>query len=240
MKTVILCGGRGTRAYPHTVEIPKPLLLVGDDPILRHVMEIYAQQSYESFVLAAGFRHGLIEEFAQALPKSWKVRVLDTGEETNTGERVERCRDEVGDTFFLTYGDGLGNVDLDGLLEFHRSHKGTASVTVVPLPSQYGTIELDERGGVQNFNEKPIIRDHWINAGFFVFDRTVFDHWDGTDLERQVLPELSRRGELYAYRHDGFWKSMDTYKDAIELTSIFDHSKDRGPPWLSFEKHASS
>lgn len=240
MKTVILCGGRGTRAYPHTVEVPKPLLQVGDEPILRHVMDIYAWQGFKRFVLAAGFKQELIEEFARGLPADWDVQVLDTGEDTNTGERVRRCRDFVGDTFFLTYGDGLGNVDLNELLAFHRSHDGAASVTVVPLPSQYGTIDFDGRGRVQHFNEKPVIQDQWINAGFFAIDRSVFDSWNGADLERDVLPALSGRGDLYAYRHDGFWRSMDTYKDAVELTSIFEQENNGGPPWLRFGNRVSS
>lgn len=220
MKTVVLCGGKGTRAYPHTVEVPKPLLEVAGQPVLLHLMEIYAAQGFTEFVLAAGFKCELIEKFATSLPSDWTVDVVDTGEDTNTGERVRRCRDRVGERFFATYADGLGDVDLQALLAFHTAHGGDATLTTVPLRSQYGTIESDTDGRVQNFLEKPLLAEHWINAGYFVFNATAFDHWRGEDLERDVLPALSDQGQLYAYRHAGFWRSMDTYKDALELTGL--------------------
>jgi glucose-1-phosphate cytidylyltransferase len=235
--TVILCGGRGTRAYPLTVEVPKPLLEVAGRPVLRHVMELYAEQGWQRFVLAAGFKAELIREFADGLPPGWDVEVVDTGEDTNTGGRILRCREYVEDVFFATYADGLADIDLQALAAFHGSHPGAATLTTVPLPSQYGTIDCDADGRVGNFREKPVLADHWINAGFFVFDTAVFDGWEGEDLEREVLPGLGRRGELFAYRHHGFWKSMDTYKDALELTKLCGEGH---PPWTRFETHASS
>jgi glucose-1-phosphate cytidylyltransferase len=140
--------------------------------------------------------------------------------------------DLVGDEFFLTYADGLGNVDLSQLLDFHRSHTGAATLTTVPLPSQYGTIDLDGDGRVREFREKPRLPDHIINAGFFVLDSRVMEHWPepGEDLEREVLPALGARDELFAFRHLGFWKSMDTYKDAVELGTL---CSDGEPPWLA-------
>ena len=235
--TVILCGGRGTRAYPHTVEVPKPLLEVAGQPVLEHVMELYASQGYGRFVLAAGFKQDLIREFAARLSPTWEVEVVDTGEDSNTGERIRRCRDRVDDVFFATYADGLANVDLEALAGFHAAHPGPATLTTVPLPSQYGTLDCDAEGRVRNFREKPVLPDHWINAGFFVFDRRVFERWEGEDLERDVLPGLGRQGELFAYRHRVFWKSMDTYKDALELTRLCGGGR---PPWTRFETHASS
>ena len=235
--TLILCGGKGTRAYPHTVNVPKPLLEVAGDPILLHVMEIFASQGFSDFVLAAGYKASLIEDFAATTPRGWKVAVADTGEETNTGGRVARCRDRLGDTFFVTYGDGLGDVDLAELLAFHRSHGGMATMTTVPLPSPYGTIELDDQGCVRIFREKPRLDDHHINAGFFVFDRDVFSHWPGEDLERDVLPALGAEGLLFAYQHGGFWRSMDTYKDAVELTSLCAEGR---KPWMRSATPASS
>lgn len=228
---VILCGGRGTRAYPYTVDLPKPLLEVHGRPILSHLMAVYAAQGFCRFVLAAGFRVDKVVEFAATCPADWKVDVVDTGEDTNTGGRVRRVRDRLAsERFFVTYGDGLGDVDLHGLLAFHRSHPGCATLTTVPLPSQYGTIDVDVDGGgrVEAFIEKPRLPDHLINAGFFAFDERVFDDWAGEDLERDVLPALGGRGELYAYRHPGFWKSMDTYKDAQELTEL---CRAGNPPW---------
>jgi glucose-1-phosphate cytidylyltransferase len=229
MKTLILCGGKGTRAYPQTVELPKPLLEVAGRPVLGHVMEIYAAQGFIQFVLAAGYKSELVWKFAQGLPKEWQVDVVDTGEDTNTGARLAACREQVGQQFFVTYADGLGNVDLDRLVVFHNEHPGSATVTTVPLPSQYGTFHLGPGDRVEGFQEKPRLADQLINAGFFVMDDRVFDCWAGEDLEREVLPGLGEAGELYAYRHDGFWKSMDTYKDAIELSNL---CADGPAPWM--------
>jgi glucose-1-phosphate cytidylyltransferase len=237
MKTVILCGGKGTRAYPHTLDLPKPLLEVGNVPILLHLMTIYARQGYEEFVLAAGFRSDLIEEFAADLPRHWKVDVVNTGEDAGTGERIRRCRDRLGGTFFATYGDGLGAIDLPALVDYHSSHEGAATVTTVPLPSPYGTLEWDENGRVERFFEKPRLEDHWINAGFFVMEDRTFDHWRGEDLEREVLPALASASELYAYRHSGFWRSMDTYKDALELSAL---CLEGGAPWTISPASGSS
>lgn len=234
IRTLILCGGRGTRAYPHTLELPKPLLDVAGRPILEHVMGIYASQGYHEFVLAGGYKVELIERFASELPSSWDVQVVDTGVETNKGERVLRCRKYLGDRFFLTYGDGVGDIDLSRLLARHIDHAGSATVTVVPLPSQFGTLTFGEDGQVLSFQEKPRIEGHWINAGFFVMDTRVFDLWEGDDLEREVCPTLAKAGELFIYEHDGFWKWMDTFKEAMELSAIAEESTARGgkPPWL--------
>ena len=236
LKTIILCGGRGTRAYPHTIEVPKPMMDVAGLPIVRHVMDIYAAQGFTSFVLAAGYGVEHMHEFARTAPGDWKVDVIDTGEDTHKGDRVLRVRDFVAGTgtFFLTYADGVGDVDLRSLLDFHRAHDGWATVTTVPLPSQYGTLETDPSGRVQGFLEKPRLVDHWINAGFMVMDEDVFEGWAG-DLEDEVLPSLAQAHKLYAYRHHGFWKSMDTHKDSLDLDglarkSIDEHGK---PPWLA-------
>ena len=237
MKTLILCGGKGTRAYPHTAEVPKPLLEVAGRPVLLHLMELFAAQGFTSFVLAAGFKRRLLEEFATSVARRWDVEVLDTGEDTGTGERVRLARDGLGERFFATYADGLGDVDLEALLAFHESHGHTATLTSVPLRSQYGTIESDGDGRVHRFLEKPVLADHWINAGFFVFDEHVFDHWHGQDLERDVLPALSAARLLFAYRHDGFWRSLDTYKDAVELTRLCEEGR---APWTRSGASASS
>ena len=229
IRTVILCGGRGTRAYPHTVEVPKPLLEVDGRPVLEHVTEIFAAQGFTEFVLATGYLGEQVAAFAETLPASLRVDVLDTGEDTNTGGRVWRCREAVGDEFFVTYADGLGDVDLRALLEFHRSHPGSATLTTVALPSPYGTLDLAAGGMVERFREKPSLPDHRINAGFFVFDRRVFDRWVGEDLEREVLPKLAAEGQLYAFDHHGFWQSMDTYKEALHLTEL---CRPGPPPWL--------
>ncbi|MBA2281417.1 MAG: NTP transferase domain-containing protein [Acidimicrobiia bacterium] len=227
--TVVLCGGKGTRAYPHTVDVPKPLLHVDGRPVLEHVLDIYSDQGFSSFVLAAGYRCEMIVEFADTLAPAIDVTVRDTGLDTNTAGRILKCRDDLGDVFLATYADGLGDVNVRDLLAFHRSHDGAATVTTVPLPSQYGTLEIDDQGRVRRFREKPRLPEHRINAGFFVFDQRAFDHWHGEDLEREVLPALAAAGELYAFHHDGFWKSMDTYKESLDLTEM---CRPGPPPWL--------
>jgi glucose-1-phosphate cytidylyltransferase len=237
LRTLVLCGGKGTRAYPHTLEVPKPLMAVGDEPILHHLIACYARQGYEHFVLAGGYLVEQIHGFAAARADRWSIEVVDTGEETGTAGRILKCAPLLGSRFFATYGDGLGNVDLGALLRFHESHTGSATVTVVPLPSPYGTIESEPSGRVTGFTEKPVLEDRWINAGFFVFDDSVFTRWDGDDLEREVLPSLAASGDLYAYRHAGFWKSMDTYKDALELSAL---CNGEDVPWMVSPEPRSS
>jgi glucose-1-phosphate cytidylyltransferase len=233
LATVILCGGRGTRAWPLTEDVPKPLLPAGNRPVIEHLLEIYVRQGVRRFVLATGYRGSLLADWAKAadLPRDVTVECVDTGEDSATGERVQRCAAYVGDTFFVTYGDGLGNVDLTALLAAHRSRDDVlATVTTVPLPSQYGTLQLGPEDNVLGFTEKPVLLDHWINAGFFVFDREALHSWGGPDLERDVLPALAAAGRLQAYRHPGFWKSMDTQKDVAEIGRL---AIEGGSPWLS-------
>lgn len=204
---------------------------VGDVPILRHLMDIFAHQGFDEFVLAGGYLVQLLDAFSRQLPSQWTVEVVDTGEETGTGGRFSKCRHLLGRRFLATYGDGLGDIDVGSLLRFHDEHPGAATVTAVPLPSPYGTLEWDDAGRVRRFVEKPSLDDHWINAGFFVFDEKVFDHWDGDDLEREVLPALAAARELFVYRHVGFWRSMDTYKDALELSALCRQGQG-GAPWM--------
>ena len=241
VRSLILCGGRGTRAYPHTLEVPKALLEVADRPVLLHVLELYASQGLTNFVLAAGFKHDAIAGFALSLPTNWSVDVVDTGQDTATGSRIVRCLEGLGDRFFVTYADGLSDIDLRALLAFHVEHGKAATVTAVPMPSQYGTLELGNGDVVERFVEKPVLPEHWINGGFFVFERRAFERWasaDATcDLERDVLPALAQAGELFAYRHAGFWKSMDTYKDALELSRLASEGR---PPWTRSPAPASS
>ncbi len=218
MQVVILCGGMGTRSYPFSEHFPKPMMPICGKPMLVHIMQLYAQQGITRFVLAAGHRKEVLFDYFEGKFPDWDVRILDTGAESDTGERIRRCQPLLeGDTFLATYGDGIGDIRLDLLLAFHREHRALATLTSVPLRSQYGTVVADARGQVQHFKEKPVLREHWINAGFFVFDRAVFDAWEGQNLEGEVFPALVRKGQVYTYRHEGFWKSMDTSKDQQEL-----------------------
>lgn len=229
MEAVILCGGKGTRSYPFTEYFPKVMMPIAGTPILVHLMRLYAEQGFRKFVLAAGHRQEILRDYMQDRFSDWDIEIVDTGAESDTGERLRRCAPYVGQRFFATYGDGLGDVNLRELLDFHVSSGGLATVTSVPLRSQYGLILFDSNQKVHEFREKPIIRDCWINAGFFVFEREAFDHWQGQNLETDVLPHLARQNQLYTYLHDGFWKSMDTSKDQQEMEKIYNGGN---PPWL--------
>lgn len=221
MQIVILCGGQGTRAYPYTEYLPKPMLPINGQPILVHVMKLFAEQGHKEFVLSLGYRKEVIIDYFHQKAMDWDVELVDTGVETDTGGRIEKCKHLLRDTFIATYTDGLSDIRIDKLLSFHRSHKGLATVTSVPLRSQYGTIDFDDSGRIVGFREKPVLHEHWINAGFFVFDKEVFDHWEGDNLETDVLPALVKKNLIYAHRHNGFFKSMDTYKDQQEIERMY-------------------
>jgi glucose-1-phosphate cytidylyltransferase len=220
MQVLILCGGKGTRAYPYTEYLPKPMLPINGQPILLHVMKIFADQGHREFILSLGYRKEVILDYFHQKAMDWDIQFVDTGENTDTGGRIAKCQHLLRDTFMATYVDGLSDLSLENLIRFHHSHEGLATVTSVPLVSQYGTLDCDESGKITAFKEKPILREHWINAGFFVFDKKVFEHWEGDNLEREVFPSLLDKGLLYTYRHDGFFKSMDTYKDQQEIEQM--------------------
>jgi glucose-1-phosphate cytidylyltransferase len=229
MKVLILCGGRGTRSYPFTEYFPKPMMPICGTPIIVHLMRIYACQGFTDFVLAAGHRKEILDDYFDGRFREWTINIVDTGQDADTGDRIKRCAALLGDSFFATYGDGLGDVDLHRLLAFHRHAGGLATVTAVPLRSQYGTVMFDDSRRVAQFIEKPVIREHWINAGFFVFSGAAFSCWDGHNLEVDVLPRLANRGSLFTHLHDGFWKSMDTSKDQQELEQLY---RAGTPPWV--------
>jgi glucose-1-phosphate cytidylyltransferase len=232
LRVVILCGGKGTRSYPFTEYFPKVMMPICGTPILVHLMRLYAAQGFDEFVLAAGHRKEILFDYFSGRRLDWDVQIVDTGEASDTGERLRRCANYVGDTFFATYGDGLGNVNLRSLLAFHQNCGGLATVTSVPLRSQYGTIQFGDRQRVKRFIEKPVIQDCWINAGFFVFEKAVFQVWKGENLESHVLPRLAGAGQLFAYPHEGFWKSMDTSKDQQEMEAVHNGST---PPWMEID-----
>lgn len=229
-KVIILCGGKGTRSYPFTEYFPKPMMPINGSPILVHLMKIYAAQGFNEFVLAAGHRKEMLYDYFQGRELGWKIDIVDTGSDADTGDRILRCQPYVGDTFFATYGDGLGNIDLNALLEFHNENRALATLTTVPLRSQYGLVVFDDQARVTRFEEKPLVKDYWINAGFFVFSKGAFDCWEGHNLENHVLPSIAGRRRLFTFQHDGFWKSMDTSKDQQELESIYNAGT---APWTT-------
>ena len=228
---VILCGGRGTRLQEHTQTIPKPLVEIGGRPILWHVIQIYAVQGFRRFVLCTGHKGELIDQFvaAEEWPEDIEPECVATGEETPTGGRISKVRDRLSDnTFCTTYADGVADIDLGRLVEFHRSHDALATMTVVRPALQFGIAELDGNDCVSGFQEKPP-SEHWVNGGFFCFEPGVLDYLDESSvLEREPLEGLAADGQLRAYRHTGFWDCMDTYKDAQLLNDIWSAGK---APW---------
>ena len=221
MQVVILCGGQGTRSYPHTQRVPKALLEVDGLPIVEHVMRIYARHGYRDFVLSCGYLKEALFDRYDGRYGHWHVRCVDTGADADTGDRLYRLRHLLDGTFHATYCDGLGDVDLDMVLAGHQASGKLCTVTAAPLRSQYGLVYATADGTVTGFEEKPILPEFWINAGFFVFETAAFDYWLGHNLERDVLPALARLRQLRLYRHRGFWRSMDTYKDQQELNELW-------------------
>jgi len=233
----ILCGGRGTRLQEHTRTIPKPLVEIGGLPILWHVIRLYAHAGFTEFVLCTGYLGEQIEQFVaghDGWPHGISVRCVDTGADTPTGGRLRAAASHLngGPTFCATYADGVADVDLRCLLDFHAAHGGAATMTVVRPELQFGVTDLDGDDRVTGFHEKPR-SEHWINGGFFVFDRAVLDRL-GPDqvLEREPLEGLAADGELRAFRHDGFWDCMDTYKDAVLLNDLWASG---APPWRTWD-----
>jgi glucose-1-phosphate cytidylyltransferase len=228
---VILCGGRGTRLREHTQTIPKPLVEIGGRPILWHVIRIYAEQGCRRFILCTGHRGELIEAFVDdnGLPEGLEIDCVQTGEDTPTGGRIARVADRLpGKRFFATYADGVADIDLAELLAFHDGHGALATMTVVQPELQFGVAELNGDGGVSGFTEKPRFKG-WINGGFFCFEPGALDYI-GPDsvLEREPLERLAADGQLRAFRHQGFWDCMDTYKDAVLLNDLWAEGR---APW---------
>lgn len=229
MKAVILCGGRGTRLGDHGKTLPKALIPIGGEPIIRHLLNVFARFGVEEFVLCTGYLGTEIESYFAKHPTPWSVECVDTGPDTNTGGRLLHVHRHLAgeERFFVTYGDGLANIDLEGLQLFHASHGKIGSVTAVHPHSNFGVMDLDDGGAVLRFREKPRLKE-WINGGFFLFEKEIFDSISGdVVLEREPLEILSARGELMAYPHDGFWKCMDTFKDNLEFEELWRN----GAPW---------
>ncbi|MFV0293372.1 MAG: glucose-1-phosphate cytidylyltransferase [Paracoccus sp. (in: a-proteobacteria)] len=262
MKTILLAGGLGSRLAEETVTVPKPMVEVGGRPIIARVMDIYSRFDQNDFVVAAGYKCLMMKQFfanyhlisndisvnvdtgdLQLKPISaggWKVSVVDTGADTMTSGRIRRLRDWVGgETFMVTYSDGLGNVDIDKLLAFHRSHGRLATVTAVQPPARFGNMELTGDDQVRAFTEKIRRYETWINGGFFVFEPGIFDYLldDMEPLEQSPLVNLTNDGQLMAFKHYGFWHPMDTIRDRNALNEL---SEQDPPPWLCFDEQVQA
>lgn len=241
MKVVILAGGLGTRLSEETSLKPKPMVEIGGMPILWHIMKMYSSHGFNDFVICLGYKGYIIKEYfanyflhrsdvtidlkknsltvhdTQAEP--WTVTLVDTGVESMTGGRIKRIQKHVqGETFMLTYGDGVANISLNNLLSFHKEKKGILTVTAVQPLGRFGALNMEDEK-VVSFKEKPTGDGHWINGGFFVCEPEIFDYIEGdkTVWEKEPIENIAENGKMFAYKHKGFWKPMDTLRDKIEL-----------------------
>jgi glucose-1-phosphate cytidylyltransferase len=251
MKVVILAGGFGSRLSEETDIKPKPMVEIGDHPILWHIMKIYAHYGFREFIIALGYKGDMIKRYFldhssmsgnitvdltsgtierhDECREDWRVHLVDTGNETQTGGRIKLLEPYLSDkTFMLTYGDGVSNIDLGKLLQFHNAHNCVATVTAVRPPARFGGLVF-ENDLVARFEEKPQIGEGWINGGYFVFDPRIFDYLDNdqTNLESETLPRLAADHQLLAYRHEGFWQCMDTLREKRLLENLWQNGK----PW---------
>jgi glucose-1-phosphate cytidylyltransferase len=218
MKTIILAGGFGTRISEETENKPKPMVLIDDKPIIWHVMNIYASQGFTDFVIATGYKSEVIEDWVSKLNSQWNIVAMDTGLNTMTGGRIRKCIDQFPENqYFVTYGDGVGNVNLKRLLKFHNQNSLLATVTAVRPPARFGVLDI-ENGVVNHFGEKNQTDVGWINGGFFVINKDVRRYIQGDNdlFETGALPKLTRDRQLSAFQHNGFWKPMDTLREKNE------------------------
>ena len=257
MKVVILAGGMGTRISEETAVRPKPMVEIGGKPILWHIMKVYSHFGYNDFVICLGYKGYMIKEYFsnyflhmsdvtfdmeqnsmevhQKHVEPWKVTLVDTGDDSNTGGRVKRIAPYISDeTFMLTYGDGVADINIGALINYHRAHGKLATVTSTQPSGRFGALICDAANRVTSFQEKPAGDGSWINGGFFVFEPEIFDRIPGNDtvLEREPLEGLARDGQLVAYRHSGFWQPMDTLRDKLHLEELWARGK---APWKMWE-----
>lgn len=254
MKVAILAGGLGTRLGEETSIRPKPMVEIGGKPILWHIMKIYSHYGFNDFVVLCGYKHEYIKEYFmnyfmdnsdvtfdlannsvtvhEKRVEPWKVTLLDTGLKTLTGGRIKRAQEIIGnETFMLTYGDGVSDVNIAELVEWHKKNRKIATLTAVQPQGRFGVLDLDEDNVIRSFQEKPKQGGSWINGGFFVLEPQVFDYIPAGDdviWEQEPLRELAHAGQLCAYRHEGFWRPMDMLKDKKDLNAMWDNGQ---APW---------
>lgn len=252
MKVVILAGGLGTRLMEETEARPKPMVEIGGKPILWHIMKIYEAHGYSDFVLCLGYKAQTIKEYFLnyylynsdvtieleknkvdvhfSNSESFKVTLVDTGLHTNTAGRIKRIQKYIGnETFMLTYGDGVSDIDINKLVAFHKTHGKIATLTSIQTPGRFGNLNIDDSGSVGSFVEKPLGDGLWINGGFFVLEPKIFEYLEGdmdnTQWEKKPLAEIAKDNQLAAYKHHGFWKPMDALRDRMELEQLWNSGK---------------
>lgn len=256
MKVVLLAGGLGTRLSEETVLKPKPMVEIGGMPILWHIMKIYSSHGYNEFVVCLGYKGYLIKEYfanyflhksdvtidlsnnslkihdSQAEP--WKITLVDTGNESMTGGRIKRVQEHIGDNpFLLTYGDGVSNVDITKLVQFHKENGKFCTVTSVQPSGRFGALDIGQNNEVHSFMEKPKGDGAWINGGFFVCEPSVFDFIEGdsTTWEREPMEQIAKENQMVTFKHEGFWKPMDTLRDKQELEADWSTGKAKWKIW---------
>jgi len=233
MKAVILAGGYGTRISEESNIIPKPLIEIGGKPILWHIMKIYSAYKIDDFIICLGYKGEKIKKYFERFDsKLWNIQLIDTGLDTMTGGRLKRIQDKIDNTFCMTYGDGVSDINLNNLLTFHKEKKSLATLTAIHPPERFGVLNLSG-DYVTEFHEKHVGESSWINGGFFVFEPEIFDYLqnDSTVLERAPLETLAKEQKLSAFKHNGFWHPMDTLRDKKHLEDLWTSEK---APWKTW------
>ena len=239
MKAVILAGGRGTRLNEETKNIPKPMVKIGGKPILWHIMKIYSSYGINEFIICCGYKKEIIENYFKRYnsPKNkenWKVTLIDTGKESMTGGRLKRVKRLISNEkfFFFTYGDGISDINIKQLINFHLNNKKLATVTAVRPPGRYGVLNI-KNSMVKKFSEKAKGGDGYINGGFFILSPKVLNliNSDKTTWEQEPMLKLAKKKQLMAYKHDGFWQSMDTYRDKLQLEELWKNKNAKWKIW---------
>jgi len=221
MKVAILCGGKGTRLSELTEALPKPMVRIGDKPILWHLMRFYAHHGHSDFILCVGYKADRIREYFRKPEKGWNIEFSESGEDASKAERIMAIEKKIGDDDFLvSYGDDLTDVDVNKVIHFHKRKGKIATLVSIPLRSPFGVIKINKADEVVSFEEKPLLKER-MNGGFYVFSKKIFDHLEeGKDLEKDTLKALAEKNQVAAFPHDGFWKSINTLKDVIEFNDL--------------------
>ncbi len=259
MKVLILAGGLGSRLSEETVIKPKPMVEIGNKPILWHIMKTYSYYGFNDFIILLGYKGYMIKEYfanyylhnsditfdfaenetiyRKNKAEPWKVTLIDTGQDTMTGGRIKRVKEYIGNsTFMLTYGDGVSNININNLLNFHKSHGKLLTITSVQAEGRFGSLITDSNNKVVRFTEKPMGDGKWINGGYFICEPEVLDYItdDNTVFENEPLENLAQSGNAFSFKHSGFWKPMDTLRDKRQLDELI---KNKNAPWMKWESN---